>query len=425
MKLFISHSSKDEDLVRSLIDLLESALPFDRGDILATSIPGYRLPAGAHVDDQLRSKINDADSCIALISPASVKSMYVIMELGARWGASKHVIPLLAPGSGPIADSPMAALNPLRIESPASLHQLLEDLAEELQIAPDASASAYQQKIDAVLDAAHNYVPDVASPSTENSSDQQSYLIPAKSISSELESAWQDCGGPYAYVGNLGHHLTSNTLKRLSECKTTTNTPPQVRIQILRPECSGGYVDFNDVTQARPHVNGLTNLSLSEDLLANLILVLLAPLNYRLRIARLSVRSHVEPFRVDLTDRVAIVTTEWKSEFAVRYSSDYKESFFPQYKVYVDQSFDNGRDLNLSSFKPQGPGRAEIAEVNREVALLRKSKESNNLTEAERHLESLAKRIPIVMGFLDQPIPDCVNISNVVGSIVDRHNPYE
>src|SRR5215510_4038610 len=99
--LFISHSSKDLQLVRALIDLLRSALSISPEDLRCTSLDGYRLPAGVGTDDQLRLEVHDADAFIGVISYHSLQSLYVVFELGARWGARKHLVPLLAPGVTP------------------------------------------------------------------------------------------------------------------------------------------------------------------------------------------------------------------------------------------------------------------------------------------------------------------------------------
>lgn len=90
--LFISHSSKDIDIVEALVELCRSALIMPGGKIRCTSLVGYRLPGGAVVDDQLRHEVHDANAFIGLISYNSIRSMYVFFELGARWGAGKQLV---------------------------------------------------------------------------------------------------------------------------------------------------------------------------------------------------------------------------------------------------------------------------------------------------------------------------------------------
>lgn len=67
--------------------------------------------------------------------------MYVLFELGARWGAGKNLIPLVANGvSMSILGGPLAGLNGLRADVGAQLHQLVTDLGEQLAVKPQSPA---------------------------------------------------------------------------------------------------------------------------------------------------------------------------------------------------------------------------------------------------------------------------------------------
>jgi hypothetical protein len=67
--------------------------------------------------------------------------MYVLFELGARWGAGKNLIPLIAHGVPmSILSGPISGLNALRAENSAQLHQLVDDLGRQLSIRPQSPA---------------------------------------------------------------------------------------------------------------------------------------------------------------------------------------------------------------------------------------------------------------------------------------------
>jgi hypothetical protein len=103
------------------------------------------------IDEQLRREVNEAEAFVCLISPRSLQSMYVVFELGARWGTGKPLIPLLAPGvAAPILQPPLSALHALSCESAASLHQLVIDLARMLNVRL-YPAPTYQREVERIL----------------------------------------------------------------------------------------------------------------------------------------------------------------------------------------------------------------------------------------------------------------------------------
>ncbi len=149
--LFISHSSADKEFVEALIDLLRAALNMPSDQIRCTSVDGYLLPAGATTDEQLRQEIYGAKTFIGVITKSSIKSPYVLFELGARWGAQKHLAPLLACGAtARDLGGPLKSLNCLSGSSSAQIHQLIGELANELNIKIEKAAS-YQGKVDKLL----------------------------------------------------------------------------------------------------------------------------------------------------------------------------------------------------------------------------------------------------------------------------------
>jgi hypothetical protein len=96
LAVFISHSSKDEALARAVVELLRSAMNLSSKDIRCSSVNGYRLPVGAHTETTLREEVNSAAVMVGLVTPNSLASAYVMFELGARWGVSSFLAPLLA-----------------------------------------------------------------------------------------------------------------------------------------------------------------------------------------------------------------------------------------------------------------------------------------------------------------------------------------
>ena len=146
IRLFISHSSADRQLAGAIADLIRAALRLSASEIRCSSVDGYRLPGGADTAEQLRAEVHDADVLVGLISRASIGSLFVVFELGARWGASKPLIPLLVPGVPPtVMGGPLSGLNALSSESASQLHQLVDDIARSLKIVPEPASSYLPQ----------------------------------------------------------------------------------------------------------------------------------------------------------------------------------------------------------------------------------------------------------------------------------------
>lgn len=151
LRLFISHSAADADIAAAVIDLLRAALNLEAGEIRCTSVDGYRLPAGASTDDRLRREVYESAVFIGLVSKRSMASPYVVFELGARWGAGRQLIPLLAPGTSPSQlGGPLQGINALSCDSNSQLLQLVSDVGRALGIQPD-TPSSYTRKVEQII----------------------------------------------------------------------------------------------------------------------------------------------------------------------------------------------------------------------------------------------------------------------------------
>jgi hypothetical protein len=155
LTLFICHSANDAPVARAMITLFEKALKISARSIRCTSVDGYRLPAGADTNEFLRTEVFGAKLFIALLTPTSLISAYVLFELGARWGARRPLFPVLAGGATPThLRPPLNGLNALTASAPDQMRQLVEDASRALseRLEPMASFSA---EIDALVAASN------------------------------------------------------------------------------------------------------------------------------------------------------------------------------------------------------------------------------------------------------------------------------
>lgn len=80
MTIFISHSSKDKELVKLFCELLIEKLRFDEDDIFCTSLDNS-LRIGENFITSIRDNLQTRDLAIFLITENYKNSMFCIMEM--------------------------------------------------------------------------------------------------------------------------------------------------------------------------------------------------------------------------------------------------------------------------------------------------------------------------------------------------------
>ncbi len=88
MKVFISHSSREKWIARKIsedIEALGAKTFLDEKDI----------ETGEPIDSTINEHLKDSDDFLLLLSPSSLKSSWVLMELGGARVLEKTIIPVL------------------------------------------------------------------------------------------------------------------------------------------------------------------------------------------------------------------------------------------------------------------------------------------------------------------------------------------
>jgi hypothetical protein len=128
--IFISHAHADEDLVEALVGVITKAVDIPTDSIRCTSLPRYKLPIGVDTASQLKEEIGQTKFVLGIITPQSIESKYVLLELGAGWGLGKRTFPLVARGvkaSG--IPGPLRQLNWVDLAESRNCYQLIEQLS--------------------------------------------------------------------------------------------------------------------------------------------------------------------------------------------------------------------------------------------------------------------------------------------------------
>ena len=154
MTIFISHSSQDAELAGKLAKLFQLSFSLPPNEIRCTSVDGYRLPVGTDTDQRLRREVKESKLFLAVITPTSIRSSYVLFELGGRWCTELPMFPVLGRGATSSSlEGPLGGINALNLQRRTGVLQLLEDMAKALGLAM-ASASSIDDPIEAVCEAA-------------------------------------------------------------------------------------------------------------------------------------------------------------------------------------------------------------------------------------------------------------------------------
>lgn len=137
-KIFISHASKDEYIVGSIVDdILVGALAVKVSEIFCTTTDGTKIESGEDWRDSIREALQNAKITLLIITPNFKESEVCQCEMGAAWVTSSKVIPLIV---YPINYSSVGIIQqPRQIENildDKSLDRLRDIVQERLGIDP-------------------------------------------------------------------------------------------------------------------------------------------------------------------------------------------------------------------------------------------------------------------------------------------------
>jgi DNA-binding MarR family transcriptional regulator len=148
---FISHSSKDKDLAECLVHLLKSCFGLKASNIRCTSVPGYTHSSGSYTDETLRKEAIECKCLIALLTPSSIQSTYVIFELGARWGAQRPLFPVVSNGlSKGNLPPPLNAINAKDLAVRTEILDFIDDIELSANITKEKT-SVWDQRADGLM----------------------------------------------------------------------------------------------------------------------------------------------------------------------------------------------------------------------------------------------------------------------------------
>lgn len=134
IEIFVSHSSKDVDFIKLLVELiLGSIKDINPENLRCTSLPGFKLPTGSHASSKLRNDIKSCKVLIGVITENSLDSLYVMFELGAAWGLQANLYPICGPNcTFESFRPPLSEYHGIKWTEETDWSQFVEDLASKL-----------------------------------------------------------------------------------------------------------------------------------------------------------------------------------------------------------------------------------------------------------------------------------------------------
>lgn len=133
MSIFISHSSKDEFLIKQFVEkILILGCGLSDTQIFCTSIEGLGIKTGADFRQHIRENLINADFCFIMISENYKRSEVCLNEMGASWTLDKvKVRQFLFPNLG--FDSLGLLMNvqqAAKIDESSALDELFEEITK-------------------------------------------------------------------------------------------------------------------------------------------------------------------------------------------------------------------------------------------------------------------------------------------------------
>jgi len=95
--VFISHASKDEELISAFVDLIEGIGLDSSTQIFYTSRIRQGVQPGDDFNNRIQQRIRDAEFGLAIITPNFLENQYCLWELGYHCGVNKKLYPILVP----------------------------------------------------------------------------------------------------------------------------------------------------------------------------------------------------------------------------------------------------------------------------------------------------------------------------------------
>ncbi len=128
-KIFISHSSKNSDIVKFFIEFLQLGMGVKRDDIFCTSLLD-NITSGEPYIERIRNELHDCEIVISIITKQYLESSFCLIEAGAAWAMSKKFFPLSLVSLKELDGTPLKTLQIRKLNDLETLSVVYDELGD-------------------------------------------------------------------------------------------------------------------------------------------------------------------------------------------------------------------------------------------------------------------------------------------------------
>lgn len=130
LKIFISHSETDVKIAEKLVDFILSSLEIRDEEIRCSSVPGHMLKFGS-ISEIIKNDLVKNPVIIFLVTRRSLKSEWVMFELGASWIKNMTIVPIVGPNlSYENLPGPLSKHSAIEIDNPNVQNRLMDAIKQ-------------------------------------------------------------------------------------------------------------------------------------------------------------------------------------------------------------------------------------------------------------------------------------------------------
>ena len=128
-RVFISHSSKNKELVERFVEFLQLGMGVIKEDIFCTMFPEH-LTTGKEFMDKIRTELQECETVISIITEEYLQSAFCLIEMGAAWAMSKNYFPLITVPYECLKGTPLYGLQMRKLYKEDDISTIYDELYE-------------------------------------------------------------------------------------------------------------------------------------------------------------------------------------------------------------------------------------------------------------------------------------------------------